>query len=139
MCLCVLIMSHTRFRVNLHSVVAWMSINFSLAKWLSVRSRSKCLWLRIPLLSYICVYVKIETLFGMTKEFWVLLCTEYYKVRLISPDLSAWYWTKKSLFSSSFVVINRNSPSWPKHVRIPQTIHLANIWILLKVTGNDIG
>ena len=26
--LCVLIMSHTRFRVNLHSVVAWVSRNF---------------------------------------------------------------------------------------------------------------
>ena len=35
--LCVIIMSRTRFRVNLHSIVA------SLAKWLNVRLRTK--WL----------------------------------------------------------------------------------------------
>ena len=53
-------MSHTRFRVNPHSKVAWMSRNYlletgvklaSLAKWLSARLRTKWLWVRFPLQS----------------------------------------------------------------------------------------
>ena len=48
----------TRFKVNLHSIVAWKLRNSwleagaiseaKLAKWLSVRFRTKCLWVRIP-------------------------------------------------------------------------------------------
>ena len=41
----VIIMSRTRFRVNLHSIVTWMSRNLasltSLVKWLSIRWRTK--------------------------------------------------------------------------------------------------
>ena len=56
------IMSHPRFRVNPHSIVAWMSRNSlletgtisevlltSLAKWLSVRLQTKWLRVRLPL------------------------------------------------------------------------------------------
>ena len=41
----VLVMSRTRFRVNPHSIVA------SLAKWLSVRLRTKWFWVRVQLQS----------------------------------------------------------------------------------------
>ena len=41
----VLIMSRTNFRVNLHCIVAWMA---SLAKWLSVRLRTKWMWFVSP-------------------------------------------------------------------------------------------
>ena len=51
------LMSHTCFKKNLHSVVAWMSIEFRFTlkhavwlKWLSVRLRAKWLWVRISLL-----------------------------------------------------------------------------------------
>ena len=78
----VVIMSCTLFRVNLHFIVAWKStncrhdvwslsdsneirtqnqlvckqtLNHSTGKWLSVYLRTKCLWVRVPLLSLFLV------------------------------------------------------------------------------------
>ena len=59
----VLVKSCMRFRVNPHSIVAWMSRNSlleagaksevsSLAKWLSVRLRTKWLWIWVQLQSF---------------------------------------------------------------------------------------
>ena len=54
------LMSHTCFKKNLHSVVAWMSIEFRFTlkhavwlKWLSVHLRAKWLWVRISLLLWL--------------------------------------------------------------------------------------
>ena len=51
--LCVLVISRTRFRVNPHSIVAWMLRNSlletGLAKWLSVPLRTKWSWVRVQL------------------------------------------------------------------------------------------
>ena len=63
--LCVL-MSQSRFKANLHSAVASLSKNYlleageiyqnaTLAKWLSVRLRTKWLWVQIPLQQYAIV------------------------------------------------------------------------------------
>ena len=47
----VLIMSHSRFRLNLQSIVAWLFAIASFANWLSVRMRTKWLWARVQLQS----------------------------------------------------------------------------------------
>ena len=99
----VIIKSCTRFRVNLHPIVTWMSRNSlletpcdiwylsvsneirthnhlvckrtlkHLAKWLSVRLRTKWLWIRIPLLSLnFCFWITLVllTLVHLELHFW---------------------------------------------------------------------
>ena len=108
----VIIMSCTRFWVNLHLTVAWMSRDSLLEtgakfKWLQWNSkivihlRTKWLWVRTPLLSH----KKYEKIYRSMADI-ILWYIEHYFFSIVSKIMTLLSWTEKNNTLEAFTGVS---------------------------------